>query len=121
MLVVKQSGKQQKQECMACSQPEAELDDWAVESCDAEFSYQRIRTADSDACTGTANVIDVASIDATIEKFLAGGGTVVRPKLLISGIGTLITCRDSVGHVFTFMEEKLPANPERPTFKTINW
>ena len=121
MRIAKQIEKQQSQRQRVRSEPVSEQAGWAIESCDAEFNYLRIRTTDSDACTNITNVIDVASIETTIKKFLAGGGTVVRPKLLIPDVGTLVTCRDSIGQVFTFMEEKLPVNPEGPSFKTINW
>ena len=122
MLILKQqSGKQQSQRRKVRNESVSGQAGWAIESCDAKFNYLRVHTADPDTCTDIANVIDVKSIDAVAEKFLTGGGSVIRPKLLIPDVGTLITCRDSVGQVFTFMEEELPVNPEIPAFETINW
>ncbi len=116
MLRVKQSAEQQRQRRRSRHKPESVRGDWVIDMCDAEFTYLHVRTADPNACTNTASVIEVTSIEATTEKFLTGGGSVVRGKLLIPGIGSLITCRDSVGQEFTFMEEESPVNPEKPTF-----
>ncbi len=120
MRIAKQIEKQQSQQQRMRSEPVSGQGGWAIESCDAEFNYLRVRTTDPGTCTD-ADVVDVTSIDTVAKKFLTGGGSVIRPKLLIPGIGTLITCRDSVGQTFTFMEEETPVNLERPAFETINW
>ncbi len=120
MRIVEQSGKQKSQRQRVRNEPVSGQGGWAIESCDAEFNYLRVRTTDPGTCTD-ADVVDVTSIDTVAKKFLTGGGSVIRPKLLIPGIGTLITCRDSVGQTFTFMEEETPVNLERPAFETINW
>ena len=116
MRIAKQSKKQQQQRRRARNQPETEQAGWAIQTCEAEFDYLRIHTADPDGITN--NVIDVTSIDATAEKFLSGGGCIIRPTLLIPGVGTLITCRDSVGQVFTFLEEEMPVSPEMSAFRS---
>ncbi len=119
MRIAKRSEEQQQQRRWARNQPVPEQAGWAIQSCEARFDYQRIHTADPDSSTN--NVVDVTSIDATAEKFLSGGGCIIRPKIFIPGVGTLITCRDSVGQVFTFIEEEIPVSPERPAFERINW
>jgi hypothetical protein len=115
MRIAKQTEKQQSQIQRVHSEPVSGQGDWTIESCDAEFNYLRVRTTDPGSCTD-ADVVDVTSIDAVTEKFLTGGGSVIRPKLLIPGVGTLISCSDSVGQVFTFLEEKSPVNPEKLSF-----
>jgi len=115
MRIAKRSEGQQQQRGWARNKPVSEQSGWAIQSCEAEFDYLCIHTADPDTCI--SNVVDVTSVDAIAEKFLSGGGGIVRPKILIPGVGTLITCRDSVGQVFTFIEEETPVNPERPAFK----
>ena len=118
MRIAKQSEGQQQRRRRARNQPVPEQTGWAIQSCEAEFDYLRIHTTDPDTCEN--NVIDVTSINATAEKFLSGGGSIIRPKILIPGVGTMITCRDSVGQVFTFIEEEIPVNPERPAFRSPN-
>ena len=53
----------------------------------------------------TKNTIGVESVDAYVEKVLAGGGTVVIPKHAIPGIGYAAYCADTEGNVFGLMEE----------------
>jgi hypothetical protein len=119
MRIAKQSEGQQQHRRWARNQPAPEQTGWAIQSCEAEFDYLRIHTADPDNCI--SNVVDVTSIDVTAEKFLCGGGGIVRPKIRIPGVGTMITCRDSIGQVFTFIEEEIPVNPEMPAFRSLNW
>jgi hypothetical protein len=119
MRIAKQSEGQQQQRRWARNQPVPEQTGWAIQSCEAEFEYLRIHTADPDTCAN--HVIDVTSVDATAEKFLSDGGGIVRPKMLIPGVGALITCRNSIGQVLTFIEEETQVNPEMPAFETINW
>jgi len=118
MRIAKQSEGQQQQRRWTRNQTAPEQTGWAIQSCEAEFDYLRIRTAGPDTCTN--NVIDVTSVDATAEQFLSGAGSIVRPKIHIPGVGTMITCRDSVGQVFTFIEEEMPVNPEMPAFRSPN-
>jgi hypothetical protein len=52
----------------------------------------------------SVNTIDVNSVDAFVEKVLAGGGKVVMPKMAIPGMGYLVYCQDTEGVVFGMME-----------------
>jgi len=76
---------------------------------DAPFDCIRIHSE------GLKNVTEVASIDAVIEQFTSGGGSIARPKMYIPDIGTLISCSDCVGHLFTFFEAESPVRPEKIT------
>lgn len=120
MRIAKQVEKQQHQKQRVPGRPVSGHSGWTIQSCAAEFEYLRIRTTDSYSCTD-ADVVDVTSVDTVAEKFLTGGGSVIRPKLPIPGVGTLISCRDSVGQVFTFIEEERPVNPEMSAFRSLNW
>ena len=86
---------------------------WEIESLEA-FDYLRISTNDHDA--GLDRVITVDSVRSVVKKFLAGGGSIAKKELSIPGVGKLISCRDKVGQVFTFLEEECPVNPQRIHF-----
>ncbi len=84
--------------------------DWMVASNqNAPFECIRIFSE------GLKNITEVASIDTVKEQFLRGGGSIARPKMHIPGIGTLISCRDCVGHMFSFLETEIPTRPEKIT------
>lgn len=61
-------------------------------------------------------MITVFSVAVVARKFVAGGGRIVRPERAIPGIGKLVSCRDRVGQVFTFLEEDCPTRPEKIVF-----
>jgi len=84
--------------------------DWMV-STDLHAPFECIRVFSK----GLKNVTEVASIDAVTEQFIRGGGSIGRPKMHIPGIGTLISCRDCVGHMFSFFETETPVRPEKIT------
>ena len=52
------------------------------------------------------NYVDVASIDATIEKATALGGTVALPKTPVPGVGAVATIVDPQGNVFGLWERR---------------
>jgi predicted enzyme related to lactoylglutathione lyase len=54
--------------------------------------------------------IDVPSADEYADKITAAGGTIVRPKTLIPGVGHLMTFNDTEGNVFAILEP-LADNP----------
>jgi len=74
-------------------------DDWAIEEVDAPFEYISVHSN----CT---KLNEVASVDDIAETFLRGGGTIVRKKLIIAGVASLISCKDRLGHVFSFIEQE---------------
>jgi len=86
---------------------------WEIESVEA-FDFMSIATATHES--GMDRVITVTSVNLVARKFLAGGGSIVRPKITIPGIGKMISCRDTVGQVFTFLEEECPAYPQKVHF-----
>lgn len=52
----------------------------------------------------TINIIDVKSIDESIEKVKASGGDVVMPKTTVPSVGYLAYCKDTEGNVFGMMQ-----------------
>ncbi len=50
------------------------------------------------------NTIDVPSIDDFSKKISTEGGKVLRPKMVISGIGYLAICEDTDGNMFGIMQ-----------------
>lgn len=48
--------------------------------------------------------IDVPSADEYSKRIEAEGGSIVRPKTLIPGIGQLVTFKDTEGNVFAILE-----------------
>jgi predicted enzyme related to lactoylglutathione lyase len=49
----------------------------------------------------TANVSD---LDATLEKALAGGGSLALPKMPVPGVGWLAYVKDTEGNIFGMMQ-----------------
>jgi len=84
--------------------------DWRVSAFrDAPFKLTRIHSK------GVKNVTEVASIEAVAAQFIAGGGSIARPEVYIPGVGSLISCRDCAGHLFSFFEDESPVRPEHIT------
>ncbi|HEU5102611.1 MAG TPA: VOC family protein [Roseiflexaceae bacterium] len=50
------------------------------------------------------NTIDVASLDESLAKLTANGGTVVAPKMTIPGVGYMAYCQDTEGNTFGMMQ-----------------
>ncbi len=81
--------------------------DWLVSSLrEAPFDFTRIHSE------GVKNVTEVASIEAVAAQFIEGGGAIARPEVYIPGVGSLISCRDCAGHLFSFFEAESPVRPE---------
>lgn len=53
---------------------------------------------------GVINTIDVESVDDTLEKVTAAGGSIVMPKGPIPTIGWLAYCKDTEGNIFGVMQ-----------------
>ncbi len=73
--------------------------DWAIEKIDAPFDCYTVHI------NSRGKLNKVVSVDDIATMFIEGGGSVVRKKLTIPGIASLISCRDASGHVFSFIEE----------------
>ncbi len=52
----------------------------------------------------TVNTIDVPSVDQYIKKVESNGGSVVRPKMAIPGVGWWACFKDPEGNMFGIME-----------------
>jgi predicted enzyme related to lactoylglutathione lyase len=59
------------------------------------------------------NTIDVESVDDRINAVLDAGGTIVRPKMAVDGIGWLVYCADPGGNVFGMIEADPAAKTAR--------
>ena len=53
----------------------------------------------------TLNTIDVKDIDKAIKDVEANGGTIMRPKSLIKGIGWMVFFKDPDGNMWGMMQE----------------
>ena len=54
---------------------------------------------------GTENTIGVDSVDKAVERVVAGGGKVTRPKHAVPGVGWLAYCADTEGNQFGLMQD----------------
>jgi predicted enzyme related to lactoylglutathione lyase len=52
----------------------------------------------------TVNTMDVKDLDDAIAKVTSNGGTVVRPRMTIPGIGYFAYCQDTEGNTFGMMQ-----------------
>ena len=52
----------------------------------------------------TVNTIDVPSVDEFIKKVEASGGTIIRPKMAVPGVGYMAYFKDPEGNIFGMME-----------------
>jgi predicted enzyme related to lactoylglutathione lyase len=88
---------------------------WEAEKWQGDFPYWMLRTGDGygidgavmarlPAMSGPINSIAVPSVDAYVAKVVANGGSVVRPKEQVPGIGFYAYVSDTEGTVFSLME-----------------
>jgi len=99
MLRVKVSGLNYQYQPTTRFERERSHSDWEIEQFDAPFECYTVHVSSS----GKLN--EVTSVDDIAERFLEGGGRIVRGKLTIPGVGALISCEDAIGQVFSFIEE----------------
>jgi|SRR5579859_7396122 len=59
---------------------------------------------DGEAVIAYICTVDTDSLDAHVQKALAGGGTMAVPKMPIPGIGWLAYCKDPEGNIFGMMQ-----------------
>lgn len=50
------------------------------------------------------NTMDVADVDASAAMVERSGGQVVVPKMAVPGVGWLVYCKDTEGHIFGMMQ-----------------
>jgi hypothetical protein len=61
--------------------------------------------ADGQPVNAYVCTIGVASIDDSVTKALAAGGTLALPKMPIKGVGWLAYCKDTEGNIFGVMQD----------------
>lgn len=89
--------------------------DWTIAvTPGAPFRHMRIR------CAGLSHVTEVPSIDRVSDQFIERGGEIARPRFDIPGVGSLISCRDTVGQIFSFLEMEEPIRPEMISLNAYN-
>ncbi|MGD8546256.1 MAG: VOC family protein [Candidatus Bathyarchaeota archaeon] len=90
---------------------------WKVEKWEGPIEYWLITTGTedepgidgglsrrSDGEPSTVNTIDVPSIDEYIKKVKNNGGSIVRPKMAVPGVGWMAYFKDPDGNMFGIME-----------------
>ncbi len=65
---------------------------------------RRQGTIDGTAVIAYVCTVDVADLDASLEKALALGGQLALPKMPIPGIGWLAYAKDTEGNIFGMMQ-----------------
>lgn len=50
------------------------------------------------------NTMDVADVDVSAAMVERSGGQVVVPKMAVPGVGWLVYCKDTEGHIFGMMQ-----------------
>jgi predicted enzyme related to lactoylglutathione lyase len=59
---------------------------------------------DGQAVIAYVCTVDVPSLDESLNKALASGGTLAVPKMPIPGVGWLAYCKDTEGNIFGMMQ-----------------
>jgi len=57
-----------------------------------------------EAVTAFVCTVDVKSIDSTLDKVVAGGGTIALPTMAVPGLGWLAYCKDTEGNIFGLLQ-----------------
>ena len=91
--------------------------DWQFEKWDGPIEYWLIMTGEEDKpgidgglarredpTTGVENTIDVKNLDASLANVKSHGGTIIRPKMAVPGVGWMAYIKDTEGNVFGLME-----------------
>lgn len=89
---------------------------WTVQKWDGPMDYWFLMTGEgepgidgafakrSEGERGTVNTIGVEDLDGTLAKVKAAGGSVVREKSAIPGVGWMAYCQDTEGNAFGLMQ-----------------
>jgi hypothetical protein len=89
---------------------------WSIRKLEGPVPYWLIATSDDPADLGagiarreeawqsTTPTIEVESVDDYGRKIVDEGGTIIVPKVLIPGVGHLLTFKDTEGNVFAILE-----------------
>ena len=76
------------------------IDYWLATTGDASKSGIDGALAQRDQSMGASNTIDVPSVDKSVEKIVAAGGTVVAAKMTVPGVGYAAYCRDTESNLY---------------------
>ena len=95
----------------------SEVFDWQIDKWEDAVDYWMITTGEEnepgingaimkkgDQQSTIVNVIEVESIDESLDKIVAGGGSILTPKMPVPGIGYAANFRDTQGNVFGLMQ-----------------
>lgn len=90
---------------------------WKVEKWKGPIEYWLITTGNKDEPgidgglsrrtddqPSTVNTIDVPSVDEYVRKVKSNGGSIVRPKMAVPGVGWMVYFKDPEGNIFGMME-----------------
>ncbi len=90
---------------------------WTIEKWDGPIEYWLIMTGDEDKPgidgglarredqeIGVENTIDVKNLDQTLADVKANGGTILRPRMAVPGVGWMAYIKDTEGNTFGLME-----------------
>lgn len=91
---------------------------WTIEKWDGPMEYWLVMTGDpsepgidggigrrTESWDKIVNTISVESVDEYVKKIESLGGTVIRPKSAIPGVGYLAYCMDPDGNPFGIMQD----------------
>ena len=91
---------------------------WRIQKWEGPIEYWLIMTGKEDepgidgglskrteGTPATVNTIDVPSVDEYIKKVESSGGTIVRPKMAVPGVGWMAYFTDPDGNMFGMMQE----------------
>ena len=91
---------------------------WKIQKWEGPIDYWLITTGKKDEAgidgglskrtegePSTVNTIDVPSVDQYITKVESNGGTIVRLKMAVPGVGWMAYFKDPDGNMFGMMEE----------------
>jgi hypothetical protein len=95
---------------------------WKIEKWDGPIEYWLIMTGSEDQPgidgglarredpeTGIENMIDVKDLDQSVIDVEANGGTIVRPRMAVPGVGWVAYILDTEGNIFGLMESDTEA------------
>jgi hypothetical protein len=91
---------------------------WKIEKWKGPIEYWLITTGKEDepgidgglsrrteAEPSIVNTVDVSSVDEYVKKVESNGGSIVRPKMAVPGVGWMAYFKDPEGNLFGMMEE----------------
>jgi predicted enzyme related to lactoylglutathione lyase len=90
---------------------------WKIEKWNGPVDYWLITTGEkkelgidgglskrTEAMPSTVNTIDVPSVDEYVKKVVKNGGSIIRPKGAVPGVGWLAYFKDPEGNVWGMMQ-----------------